>query len=575
VGTEFGLYRVNLSQPKIELISGTEKLHVRSIYISPSSPGQVFFTTYEHGIFLYAGSGLIQFPLDYNRYLAAAHCIVEDKKGFFWIPTNRGLFEVAKGDLLSYAALPEKERINAKGPFYLYYSKENGFNSNEFNGGCQPCMLRLPSGKVSLPSMNGLVWFVPENITPELPAAGIFIDKVEASGQELAVVHDAVVFPAAPKNIRIGFSSPFFGHAQNLHLSYALVEGENSPGRGDWQEVDNQNLIVSFSSLSSGRHTLFIRKSGGFGPGNITLKKIRLTVLPLWYETIWARFAFILVAGAAIFFYTRLRTAYLQRKNIELEEKVNSRTEELEEVLASLQHSETELYKQLHIRTRLVASISHDINSPMRYMEIAARDLEKMIAEKNYIKAAATSREVALALSNTRRLLENMLTYIKTQVEGQDIKFDQVLVKSIIQEKMELFSQMAKRQDNKFVAKMDAGLAVYTSRQLYSIIIHNLIDNANKYTFEGTIQIYTDADERGTHLIIADTGPGLPTYLLEWLNSPHTLETMERAMLYADRQHGLGLIIVKEIAAMLSMEIFAENVNGTRIHVISKGECGV
>lgn len=570
LGSEFGLYRTNLRNPKLELIHGTEKLHIRSIYVTPSSPEQLFFTTYEAGVFLYSGGGLTQFPVDAKRYMAAAHCIVEDKKGFFWIPTNRGLFEVAKRDLLAYAALPEKERITARGPFYQYYAKENGFNSNEFNGGCQPCMLRLPNGKVSLPSINGLVWFLPEAITPELPTAEIFIDKIEANGQLIDAKNDSARLPGAPKNIRISFSSPFFGNAQNLHLSYAMMENEKSPGLNDWQEVDNQNLIVSFSSLNYGAHTLFIRKPAGFGLGNITVKKIRFTVLPLWYETVWAKLVFILSGGAVIYFYTRLRTAYLKKRNAELEAKVNSRTEELEEVLQSLQHSETELNKQLHIRTRLVASISHDIKSPMLYLEASALDLEKMMSNKNYSSAIKTSKEISVALKSVRRLLDNMLAYIKTQVDEKHIGLEQVSVRPIIQEKRELFSQMARNQGNKFVIRIDSELSVYTSRQLFAIIIHNLIDNANKYTCNGIIKVVTDKYLHQTRLTIADTGPGLPEHLIEWLNGPHTLETMERAMLLSNRQTGLGLIIVKEIAVMLALEIFAENVDGARIHLLVK-----
>ena len=43
---------------------------------------------------------------DKKKYLASAHCIIEDKRGFFWVTTNKGLFQILKKDLVHYAEKP-------------------------------------------------------------------------------------------------------------------------------------------------------------------------------------------------------------------------------------------------------------------------------------------------------------------------------------------------------------------------------------------------------------------------------------------------------------------------------------
>jgi signal transduction histidine kinase len=63
---------------------------------------------------------------------ATAHYFMENKKGFFWIPTNKGLFQVKKDLLLSYAKNP-KQSI-----YYHFYNKDSGFLMNDFNGGASP-----------------------------------------------------------------------------------------------------------------------------------------------------------------------------------------------------------------------------------------------------------------------------------------------------------------------------------------------------------------------------------------------------------------------------------------------------
>src|SRR5690606_19936591 len=118
-------------------------------------------------------SKITNFPSDENGYLLHAHCIFEDRKGIFWVTTNKGLFRVAKKDLLAYA-----ETGNVANLWFDYFSKWDGFGTNEFNGGCQPCAVRLPNDYVSFPSLNGLVWFKPEEVESEHPNSSIFLDDV-------------------------------------------------------------------------------------------------------------------------------------------------------------------------------------------------------------------------------------------------------------------------------------------------------------------------------------------------------------------------------------------------------------
>src|SRR5690606_40213251 len=92
------------------------------------------------------------FPLDKNKYLATSHCIVEDQRGYFWITTNKGLFQVKKEKLYAYAD-GKTENV-----YYQYYDKSYGLLSSEFNGGCYPCGIKLHN-KIDFPSYSELVSF--------------------------------------------------------------------------------------------------------------------------------------------------------------------------------------------------------------------------------------------------------------------------------------------------------------------------------------------------------------------------------------------------------------------------------
>src|SRR5690606_7031478 len=102
-------------------------------------------------------------PLDGQGFLAHAKCMLKDTAGYFWITTSKGLFRVYGQDFVDYADSRDS-RV-----YYQYYGKSNGFNSNEFNGNCQPCGIVLDNGYFSFPSLNGLVVFNPYSINPDYP----------------------------------------------------------------------------------------------------------------------------------------------------------------------------------------------------------------------------------------------------------------------------------------------------------------------------------------------------------------------------------------------------------------------
>ncbi len=94
VGTWKGLYRLNLDSKKIEIVKGTEGVSIKSIHVF--GDGNSWITALGKGLMLLDKNGeLTTFPLDKNRYLANPHCVVKDGRGHFWIPANKGLFQIA------------------------------------------------------------------------------------------------------------------------------------------------------------------------------------------------------------------------------------------------------------------------------------------------------------------------------------------------------------------------------------------------------------------------------------------------------------------------------------------------
>ncbi|MCF0056097.1 two-component regulator propeller domain-containing protein [Dyadobacter sp. CY356] len=574
--TDHGLFSVQIASGKTVLIPGTEKLIIRSIYFPdksknniPENEEGVFLATMGDGIIYYTGNKLIRFPLDNNKIISAAHYIVEDKKGFLWIPTNKGLFQFAKKDFLRFAKESEKEITKPEKPFFVYYNKENGFFTNEFNGGAQPGAVRLPTGQVSLPSMNGLVWFTPEKITPELPDKSFFYDRLEIRGKVSLINGDTITLGKDPRQINLHITTPYYGNNYNLNLSYAVNRSGSKPVASDWIELKSSDPTIRFSELSSGEYTVTVRKVNGFGENNFSTKIITIIVPRHWYETFWFRLFCVLMFLGVVFLFIRSRTRYLEKQNQALEMKIKARTQSLEETLQRLRISEKELTKQMHIRTRLVASISHDIRTPMKFLIYASEKIDPLLSAQRYDQVSMIGNNITTSARQISRLLENMIQYIKTQFKGENIKFTEVFLHTLISEKISLFNALIQEQENTFISEISEEITVLSNMHLLGVVIHNIIDNANKYTFNGEIRIYTETREDKVLLIIADSGPGISSNLMHWLNAED--DASQKALEVSQEFNGLGLLMIKEITYMLNIELLVDNTKGTKFHLIFRG----
>lgn len=543
VGTQKGLYKVSLKTRRVFYIKGLENIYIRSLHISEGDD-KVWITTYKDGLFLLKNDQLTHFPFDKQLHLSSAHCVVEDRRGFFWITTNKGLLQIRKADLLNYAIKPTDL-------YYHYYSKADGLKSNEFNGGCQPCAVRLPTGHVSLPSMNGLVWFKPEQTSAELPDKSIIVDRVEIDGRSVRFKEGEIIFQQDHKQLKLYLTTPYFGSLDNVNFSYALTRQGRLPAASDWLAIDGSDGLISILRLPKGSYTLHARKKNGFGKGNYAYTAMAITVPPLWHETWWFYLLCGLLLIVVVLVTLQIRFRSINKRNVLLENQVSDRTRALTETLVSLEESQSELLTQMQLQSRLIASIAHDVRTPLTSTIIVAGEMRRMIKEQQYDHASMYGENVEEAMLGIKNSLEDLLAYVKTQVYKKKIIKEEVVLWDLIEKNFQLYGKTIKSNPNTFVNDIADATTVFSSPQLLDIIIHNLVDNANKFTENGTIRAYIEQEPHATKLIIEDSGNGMPNELLTWFASP-----VPSAI--PDDYHGIGLVIVKEIAPFVSASMQVE-----------------
>lgn len=525
LGTKKGLFRFDIRSKKVEKVGGLDHANVRSLHRCGTD---LWITTYGDGIFHLRGNKLTRLPLDKDQYLAASHCIIEDKNGFFWVTTNKGLFRVLESDLVAFV------EGRAKSVFYYYYDKRHGFEINEFNGGCEPCALHLADGVVSMPSMNGFVWFKPDKVDAELADKRIFIEHVELDGHVLDRDNEIEV-PRHFEELYITLTTPYFDHDNNIQMEYAIgpegVDRVLHPISSDFR--------IAVPNLGYGRFLLTIRKRDGFGADHFSWKTIKIFVRPAWYETWTFRFFSALLLIVLFWMILKYRTAYLLR-----------------------QERRKNLYKQYHINSQIVTAINHDIQTPLHYISTAFEQIQKHLkstkVDDPYIEKLSeeTINTIRYAGSHT----SNLLNYIKSQNRGNraTVKIGQVDVFEIVENSCKLLSGTARHREILLENKIRKGYKVRSDAQLLPIIIQNLLDNAVKLSDE-TVTISSASTSDHQLIRITDTAKGFPSEILKWLNGEYkSYDEWLRDYEYPDHK-GLGLVIVKDLTVLLGITVSAEN----------------
>lgn len=521
IGVNRGLYIYDMQSGRLDSLAGIKGKYVRSIKVV--APGEVWITTYGNGFYVYRKGRLSAFPMDNEQFLSYSHCISLDRHGYFWIPTNTGLFQMSRKDLLDY--IDDSTRL----PYYHYYDKFDGMATNEFNGGCQPCAATLGNGFTAMPSLDGVVFFHPDSIRPVLPSLPVFLDAVMLGNREMAA--DSIIqLPENFNSLQLAFSTPYMGNPKNLHLQYALLRSGESDTIWNPLPVDGHIML---STLPSGEYHLTVRKHNGFGLGNYTYKSIWLHVEVPWYESRWFYALLLLLGIGGTLLLARFREIYMNRKNAMLKLMVDEKTKELKSKSA--------------LQDKIIQSVGHNVLTPLKYQYFLSRKIHELTE-----KEGASFTEMARVMNDHTNYLyhmvDNLLKYLKSQIEDREVAnslFEPAVTADAV---LKIFQDIAKEKGTALVNDIPEAMQLYGDELLLSVILHNLTDNAVKVTRKGQITLDARLHNGGVVLSVKDTGPGMRADIVQWFNAAEVRD-------YPGVGGGIGLLIVKELAQNMGLHV--------------------
>ena len=233
----------------------------------------------------------------------------------------------------------------------------------------------------------------------------------------------------------------------------------------------------------------------------------------------------------------------IKQSNAELEEKVASRTKELQ--------------KNSHLKSAFISSISHEMRTPLNGI-IGTLKLVKNESLSDSQKRYLEMTEVSV--NNLSALINDVLDLSKIEAGKLDVDFKAFNPIRLIQN---LSCNMAiKAQENGLEFIVDVAdlhcQSIVSDAHRFSQILSNLISNAIKFTESGYVKVSASSEvcddgQLILHCSVSDSGVGIAEHNKDKLFTAFTQEYTAVASKYGGT--GLGLAICRQLVGLLNGEI--------------------
>ncbi len=225
---------------------------------------------------------------------------------------------------------------------------------------------------------------------------------------------------------------------------------------------------------------------------------------------------------------------------------------------------EAELLRQrADLASTLLASISHDLRTPLTVITVAISNLQDRNLDED--ERLTQARTAQIELERLTRLVRDILDMARIDAKALEMRHDWVTSADIIDAATANVGPMLDGRDLRVDA--DASRLVRIEPRLTSTALSHLIENAVQYSAaDSPIELRGWIEPDGLHLTVTDHGPGLDSSELE-----HLFERFYRGHHAKDRSFGtgMGLAITRGLLAAIGGRVWGENTaSGARFSIV-------
>lgn len=260
-----------------------------------------------------------------------------------------------------------------------------------------------------------------------------------------------------------------------------------------------------------------------------------------------------------------LFTGFLQQKlknqNLDLEEKVKERTIELETRNIELSLAKEKAEASDRLKSSFINNISHEIRTPLNGILGFGQILtDGNLSEEEKDTYLQMLNESSARLINT---VTNFMDISLLTSGNQKIYKKKTTINTLVLNVISKFNDQCKNKNISLTLQTPATeeeINIITDGDLLSKILYQLIDNAVKFTLEGTITVGYETTDNNLKFFVKDTGIGISDEKKDQIFETFIQEDIATTRKYEGS--GLGLSIVKGFLALLEGKIWLESEKG-------------
>lgn len=241
-------------------------------------------------------------------------------------------------------------------------------------------------------------------------------------------------------------------------------------------------------------------------------------------------------------------------------------------VLVTFSYSIYFLLKQKKVsqmKSDFINNMTHEFKTPLATISVAADSItnQKIIDKPEKIIYFADM----IKKENTRmnKQVEDILTIARMEKEEIEYKFQKINLHDIIDDAMQSIQLQVEKKAGFIKSLLNAKNPIATTdAQHFANLIYNLLDNANKYSYEKPeIFITTTNNQYGVIIIVEDKGIGMTKSVQGKIFEPFYRQTSGN--IHNVKGFGLGLSYVKAVLHKNkgNISVYSEPGKGSRFEV--------
>lgn len=535
---------------------------VWSIYGEPD--GTLWLGTDSSGLIRYRAGRFSSYGVSAGLHDDNILAIADDHAGNLWLTSNKGIFEVSKSQLNSYAA-GRLSKIRS-----IVYTLADGLKSTECNGGFQPAVLESQDGRLWFPTMKGFATVDPREANQHSTPAPL-LERVVVNEKDVTPAEPLIV-PPGKGQLEFHFTAPTSIAPEKVEFRY-MLEGFDK----EWSEAGVRRSAW-YTNISPGeyRFRLEAGRNGIWNPAEATLS---LTLQPHYYQTRAFTFLLALIGLAFCWMVYQLRVSQLKRSERRLLSLVDDRTAALRESEHQLRRSRDELEVRVQERTSelklakdaaeaanraksdFLAKMSHELRTPINGivgMTEVTLATELKADQREYLELVKYSADSLLGIVN------DILDFSKIEANKLTLEVTPFALRHSIRQLLQSLSLRARQKGIGLEWTIDPDVpdAFLGDPLRLRQVLLNLLDNALKFTSQGSVELTVDAHlvsagDACLHFAVKDSGIGI---------TPEKQQAIFEAFSQADTSStrryggtGLGLTISSQLTELMGGLIWVES----------------